>query len=107
MQFKNADIQDAYNTCKWTIDKQIKFIQEMNNDFLKLEEYLSALGVINFILKISGYGTLVYTNKLMFHDSQKGFVRSIHDASPDQKLKIYKIIPGFLYKLTRSFIDTK
>ena len=52
MQFNNPEIQDAYNTCKWTIDKQIKFIQDMNNDFWKLEQYLSALGEINFIYEI-------------------------------------------------------
>ena len=107
MQFNNVEIQDAYNTCKWSIDKQIKFIQDMNNDFWKLEQYLSALGEINFIYEISAYETLVYTNKLTYHDSQKGFVRSIHDVSSDQKLKIYNVIPGFLYKLTNFFIDTK
>jgi hypothetical protein len=107
MQFNNAEIQDAYNTCKWTIDKQIKFIQDMDNDFLKLEQYLSDLGEMNFIYKISAHETLVYTNKLTYHDSQKGFVSSIHDVSSDQKQKIYNEIPGFLYKLANFFIDTK
>ena len=97
MQFNNPRFQLAYDLSKPVIKKRIEFLNNMKEDFFNIEKFLfEEVGKMNFIYEINEHESLIYTDKITYHNFARGLEQSIHETALSIQVKIYDEIPNFL-----------